>query len=568
MKGLLNLKTFLENSNKLLALLMAVLMISLVGCGSEKSPKNEKKSKATSSNSVSEDTNKDDVGGDSLDDNDSNSDGNNSSKVSDDPLKGNISYNVSKDSVKPRDDANEIRYTENPAGLSCGLTGKYENEANTLREKILNSGNTADIYKIKGTKYYISPNGNDDNDGKSPEKPLRTINSLGYIDLEKGDAVLFERGGIFRIDQSIDAVSGITYGAYGKGDKPKIYASPSNYAQVKWTPAKRKNVWKATFLFSSACSIYFDNGKQIGYLKPSLRSLSENTQFYFDPTSSTIYLYCDKGNPAKVYKTIEICPDTKIIVVNRYAKNVTIDNLCLRYSGSYGIRIDGYNDSINISNCEIGFIGGTNNGTVRLGNAIESWTHITNFNVSNNYIYQTFDTAVTWQGQDSNDGKGIKYNNISFTNNLFEYNNADFEFWHTGAEVDNFVIENNICRFTSLGWGTRANDGGYRGIEGFIYAKTHNMTIKDKIVVQNNIIDCPGRQIINWKINPDEYSSKYSIKGNKIFVNESYRTTNEVVREFRSKSTDAEMLFASDLTNLKTSLSRFDKTAIINWVKK
>lgn len=65
------------------------------------------------------------------------------------------------------------------ANLNNPAFGFCENEADTLRENILNSKNTADLYKITGTKYYISSSdGDDKNDGLSPETAFKTIHGL------------------------------------------------------------------------------------------------------------------------------------------------------------------------------------------------------------------------------------------------------------------------------------------------------------------------------------------------------------------------------------------------------
>lgn len=544
MKGFFDLKALFK---KFVSICLAAAMISLVGCGKEK-PVDKKTGKDSGNSSVPTSSNETE----------------NTESTADqiDPLLGEITYDTTKKTSKPRDDADEIRFTENPAGLSTNMTGKYEKEAAALRNKILNCGNTDTVYQLNGTRYYVSPGGNDENDGKSPETPFRTIDALGSVDFEKGDAVLFERGSIFRLVQPLSPVSGVTYGSYGSGEKPKFYASPMNFAQMEWKPSNRKNIWKTTYVYDAACSMVFNNGKEIGYLKTSIRNLKANTHFYQDEAASVLYLYCDKGNPSKVYESIEVCPKMDVINIASFAHDVTIDNLCLRYSGSFGVDAVYNNNNITVSNCEIGFMGGMNNGTVRYGNAIQAWTNASNFKVIGNYIYQTFDTAVTWQGQDRNFGKDILYKDIVFTGNLLEYNNGDFEFWHSGGTVDNFTIADNICRFTSLGWGTRVNDAGFRGIEGFIFANTQDMIYKNTITVRNNIIDCPGCQIISWKIFPENLPF-INVSGNKFFVKQSYRTSTEALRGYRTTEEDAEMVGFQNLEELKTALIRFDKTALI-----
>ena len=535
----------------MLFVLLALLVISTAGC--EMQNGNNSSSKPESSNQSSANQASDVDSDDEL-----------VSEVSStDWLSGDISFETTKKTAKPRDDANEIRFSANPAGLSSKLVGKYEKEANVLRNKILKSKNTEDVYAIKGTKYYISPDGSDDNDGKSPKTPFRTVDGLSNVDFEKGDAVLFERNSIFRLIQPISTISGITYGSYGKGDKPKFYASPMNFVQMEWKPSNRKNIWKTNYVYDAACSMIFNNGEQIGYLKTSVRNLKKNTHFFQDEAGAVIYLYCDKGNPSKVYKSIEICPDMDIINIPAYTSNVTVDNLCLMYSGKFAVDAVYNNNSITVSNCEIGFTGGTSHGkNVRYGNAIQAWTNSSRFVVRGNYIYQTFDTAVTWQGQDVDDGKNIEYANCLFEGNLLEYNNGDFEFWHSKGTVNNFIIRNNICRFTSLGWGTRADDGGYRGIEGFIYAKTDNMIYKNKISVLNNIIDCPGRQFVNWTAK-EENIANHKISGNKIFIKQSYRTANDILRNY-----NCGMLSFTDLESLKSVIKRFDSTAVVGWSQK
>ena len=587
---------------KVLSVVLIITVLSMAGCGGQNNGNKNNKTASSSSDLTTSDSKTEDVNTEDEDSTDTSDISSESSDETDDDyvssnfdedesdydsqnkddvtssadsenseidrLKGTLSFESSKKSNKPRDDADENLFTGDAAGLSRKLSGHYESEASALKTKIKNSKNTKDVYKITGTKYYVSPGGNDDNDGKSPETAIRTVDGLGNLDFEKGDAVLFERNSVFRLVQPLSTMAGVIYGSYGKGEKPHIYASPMNFAKVEWKPSNRKNIWKTNYVYDNACSIVFNNGKEIGYLKTSVRNLKKNTEFYQNEQESVIYMYCDKGNPSKIYESIEICPKMDIVNIPAYTSGVTVDNLCLKYSGTFAVDAVYNNNNITVSNCEIGFIGGTNNGSVRYGNAIQAWTNSSNFKVLGNYIYQSFDTAVTWQGQDTDGGKNIKYQNNEFSGNLLEYNNGDFEFWHNNAVIDNFVIKDNICRFTSLGWGTRADDAGYRGIEGFIYAKTHNMVHKNKITIKNNIIDCPGRQIINWNVLPENISKHYDISGTKIFINESYRTTGEALRGFKNKEDDGEMVFANSPEGYKTAVARFDKTAKVKCVEK
>lgn len=76
----------------------------------------------------------------------------------------------------------------------------------------------SDYSTITGTKYYVSPNGDDNNDGTSPETAWKTINKAVKSPLKAGDGILLERGGVWR--EKFTARQGITYSAYGEGAKP------------------------------------------------------------------------------------------------------------------------------------------------------------------------------------------------------------------------------------------------------------------------------------------------------------------------------------------------------------
>ena len=57
--------------------------------------------------------------------------------------------------------------------------------------------NTEDELCIKGTKYYVSNNGCDDNDGLTKETPVKSIEKINSLELKVGDGVFFKRGDIF-----------------------------------------------------------------------------------------------------------------------------------------------------------------------------------------------------------------------------------------------------------------------------------------------------------------------------------------------------------------------------------
>lgn len=95
--------------------------------------------------------------------------------------------------------------------------------------------------------YYVSPTGNDANNGTSQSTPWRTIDGVNQrtYQIVPGDQVLFQRGGTYR-GEVIWGVSGtaanpVVYGAYGTGALPVISGS----RQITTWTQHSGNIWKA-----------------------------------------------------------------------------------------------------------------------------------------------------------------------------------------------------------------------------------------------------------------------------------------------------------------------------------
>ena len=74
--------------------------------------------------------------------------------------------------------------------------------------------------------YYVSPAGNDQETGRSPDHAWRTLARVSRADLRPGDAVLLRAGGVWRemYEPSANGAPGrpITMGRYGDGRRPVI----------------------------------------------------------------------------------------------------------------------------------------------------------------------------------------------------------------------------------------------------------------------------------------------------------------------------------------------------------
>lgn len=474
---------------------------------------------------------------------------------------------------------NELKFAKLRANYGNTALGYCEEEADKLRARILKAPNTEESYKITGTKYYISVTGDDNNDGLSPKNAIKSLDRIETLELKDGDAILFERGSIFRFGRTMSIVSGVTYGSYGQGMKPAIYGSPANYAQIDSWEEEAPNIWKINLdcEYISGCILDYGMIAGVQKWKDRFDGMSQNGDYWHDIENKTFYMYCDGGKPNKTYHSIEIMPSFNLIEM-RDSKDVVIDNLCIKYSAGFGITAPDTQGNIKITNCELGYLGGLwagrkPGGRVRFGNAIEFWAGVKDTSVENCWFYQTYDSALSWQGSSGKFGEaGIEYINITFRENLFEYNNCDIEFFASNRiPLENFRIEKNIMRFTSMGWGTRTCDGGIRGIEGCIRAVTGNhKRVVDlrSVYFTNNLIDCPARQIINWNILPKQRKNIHAL-GSRLYIKPIYRTLKTCLQGLQTENDpfpeSCDRQFARTEEELVKYFPLFEEGAEIHW---
>ncbi len=374
-------------------------------------------------------------------------------------------------------------------------------EAQRIAE-IRNTPN-ADLSGITGNKIYVSNNGNDENDGLTPETAVKTVAKANSL-ARSGDAVLFERGGIWR-GEVLNAKANVMYTAYGEGAKPQLYGSTENGADPeKWglvyeNPETGARIWQYHYDgWLDVGTIVFNEGEGYAYKDiPNNKlgggdwvvyktntpydytvELDRNFEFfhkadsvvggsYIDAANARgpIYLRCDNGNPGKIFDSIEFVTRGALISCGGNA-NVTIDNLCIKYS-AFGIST-GTIKNFTVTNCEFGWIGGnvqsyeTRKGeATRYGNAIEVYGGCDGYTVDNCYFYQIYDAAVTHQiGSASTP---LEMNNITYSNNVMDMCQYSIEYFF-GSDVPgkrtgtNVLFENNLCRRAGFGFGSTRRD--------------------------------------------------------------------------------------------------------------
>ncbi len=414
---------------------------------------------------------------------------------------------------------------------------------------------------ISGTKYFVSACGNDDNDGLSPESAWKTTQKVSAMadTLKEGDAVLFRRGDVFR--GNIKTASGITYGAYGEGEKPKLYGAskPLNEASL-WTEIDHENhIWKLNEEILDVGTIVFNDGKYHSYKhipsyidgafvcrddvsKPFVvsKELKNDLDIFWHydkelttvpsrgqncpipnltPTSfGTLYLRCDKGNPAEVFDSIEP-------VVRRHGflvgpnHDVHIDNICIRYFAEHGIAAGGHVENLHVSNCEIGWIGGSiqhylgtdpnypegpRGSVTRYGNGIEVYGGCDGYVVENCYIYQCYDAGITHQI--TTNGKFYRLENVVYKNNLVDTCVYSIEYFLDQTLGDdksymrNIEFSNNILQNSGYGWGQqRHNKHTPAHIKGWSYINTAS-----DYKICNNIFNRSAFRLLHLVAQKDE----------------------------------------------------------------
>lgn len=417
--------------------------------------------------------------------------------------------------------------------ISDGEAYLAELDIKTAR-RIAEIRNTETKIVPAGNVYYVSfTDGNDENDGKTAITPWKTVAKVNKAELASGDTVLFKRGDLFR--ERLTVKEGVTYSAYGIGEKPRLYGSPEDGADsTKWSLVEgTTDLWVYSTEMTDVGTLVFNGGesyaikavpdliKDIYYVHGSNRTevydpvlhMKENEVFsdikstQIATAKGKIYYRTSKGNPGEIFHSIEFNTAGNIINVAN-EENVTIDNLCLKFGGYHGIG-SGSTKNLTVTNCEIESIGGcplnfkSTGEQARFGNGVEIYGSCENYTVDNCYVYQCYDAGITHQYSGGTD-KHNSMVNIVYSNNVIEdcvysveyFNATDYN--HYIRDGRDYVIENNIMRRAGYGWGKQRPDNEtVEHIKGWTGLNHYD---KDTFIIRNNIFDRSTRSLI--QINP------------------------------------------------------------------
>lgn len=475
---------------------------------------------------------------------------NNFSDISDHWANSQILAACNPENVSWTQSAQEDKYVLTGSSTKDYVIGLYEQSsslsADAIREgvdiiseqvksDILNSKDELDLTGKK-VIYISEKNGNDENDGLTPETAIKTIAGLSNIKFLRNAAVLFERGGIYR--GQIVCSPNTYYGAYGEGPKPLIMQSRRNYADESlWVETEYPNVYMCTELLKNVGVIGFDHDlfdysaasydETYGWIMNKniagfngIEDMDTDLQFYSDIQDNDLnklcplYVYSTEGNPGKRFSSIEIGEQYDII--DGTPVNVTIDNLAFKFTGAHAIGVSGAT-KFQVKNCVFSWLGGSllsldffNSGNpVNYGNAIETGT-CNGYYLDDNWMYQIYDTGVTHQcsrGTGSRVQKDVRY-----TGNLIEYVHWGIEFYNSpeGKTENDIRITDgvydayNICRFGGYGWGSIVR---YRQTSAQLYCGS-SLSDNENQLTEYNIFDRCAGNLLTLPSNSNEVDDK------------------------------------------------------------
>ncbi len=431
------------------------------------------------------------------------------------------------------------------------VTDEYLSELDAMQKKRTEEiFNTVSTIKPKEgrTAYYVSTSGSDENDGKSPEKPWKTIEKVNTANLREGDVVYFKRGDEWR-NVALSARGGVSYSAYGESengvvaDKPVLNRSPFDGAKHgTWTLVPGyDNIYvysekfvndigtiafnNRTFtdIYAQKICFAYDSNKNpvVGgqVVENPIDELKNDLDFWHDlkgpnvtnAAGGELYLRSNSGNPAERFNNIEFNQRGNAISIA--GDGVTIDNITVRHAGSHGIGA-GTTNNLTVTNCRLEWIGGSmqnyNSDFVRFGNAVEIYGGCDGYIVDNCFIDQVYDAGVTHQVSNTAQGdyimKNVTYSNNVILNCIYSIEHFNRANAGTTRYLSNITYKNNLCRFAGYGFGyTRPNKGAASHIRSGTIVDTANFVIENNIFDRSRdvlfLLAAGGDEQIQWKNN-------------------------------------------------------------------
>lgn len=210
---------------------------------------------------------------------------------------------------------------------------------------------TARYAFASGHSFYVDPNGDDANNGLSPEHPWRTIARVNSAHLEPGDTVYFKSGGLWR--ETLEPARGgapgrpITFTHYGKGRKPIVSGSD---LVAGWTPAASGSY--SAPLREHPNNVFVDGGPGWGLKRACCLPGSDCSpagrcaagamtrgSWYWSPQQRRLYVRLSDGSSPAGH-SVEAATrlyGMKVIADGGEKSYITVDGLAFERTGGYGL---------------------------------------------------------------------------------------------------------------------------------------------------------------------------------------------------------------------------------------
>jgi hypothetical protein len=334
--------------------------------------------------------------------------------------------------------------------------------------------------------YYVSNQGADSNDGRSPQTAWATLPRVNAGSFQPGDKILFHRNDIWRgqlIPRGGSQASHIVYAAYGEGAKPLFLGSVSKNRPADWTE-EEKGIWSADGFQADVGNIIFDDGKACGVKRWRQSDMKRDGDYWYDAKRHLVKLRAAE-NPAKRYARIE-CAIREHIIFQCGRGYITYENLAVKYGGAHGLAAVNAHHTI-VRGCDLSFLGGGDQlggeHHVRFGNGIEFWASAHDNLVERCRLWEIYDAALTNQSS----GPRTPQCNITYRNNVIWKSEYSFEYWNgpENSETHDVAFVHNTCVNAGYGWGhaQRCDPSGCHLRFYSSPARAWN------IVIRNNIFD-------------------------------------------------------------------------------
>lgn len=308
------------------------------------------------------------------------------------------------------------------------------------------------------TYYISSTEGDDNNSGRTPDQPKKTLSDFSGV---SNVNVMLKCGDTFALEDTFLVGSNVILGAYGEGARPILDFYQK--LDVEWEKLDAySNIWMADLKQLSTlytgeenrndCNIghlVIDgeyNWKRLvkddweNYSYPEKLEERKDGAFAVDWGKAVLYLYSEKNPNRK--EILYALPKHGLTISN--VMKTEVYGLEITGAGCHGISLSQVSDMV-ISGCYIHHIGGAllKNRNVRYGNAVEVWENGSDVRTTYNIAEWIYDTCYTNQGNSTS----MVQKDLQFAYNLGRFCFWGIETWGDGGsenEFDNIVYKNNI----------------------------------------------------------------------------------------------------------------------------